>query len=900
VSFGLAVAAAGAGAWFAREAYSAAGDMSAAMNDTRYADARAAADGRALAANASFGMAATAVAVGAVLVWLGREQPAGHETQSAAGKRSEPGQQWPGPTPPAGFSGGAKGAEMRTSAWTRAALATALAGCIDIKADGPPPKTGAGVTVDADSRTIGLDPAKVPVLAQACADGQVLGRVAGEWKCVDREPGPKGDTGPGGASVAAEVLAEGDSHCPLGGAKFTADGVETFACNGVTGPRGETGPSGIEGPRGHTGPQGFPGESVVVTTLSPGDEHCPEGGAKFALGGVETYACSGAAGATGPQGSSGDTGAQGIQGIQGLTGTRGNTGPAGPQGPKGDTGAQGSAGESVTGQSVGPDPGHCAQGGVRLTIAGVDGWICNGAMGATGDVGPAGARGDTGPAGPQGDKGDTGPASMAGSFGGDVTGTQSATTVARLNGSPLGDLSSAAAGSVLAYTGSAWSPATAASLALGNLSGSGTAGKLAKFSDAGTVGDSVIRQSEGNVGINTTDPRGMLQIRPNGATILLSADFPTDAYQSYVRSRFGGNILLGNSSEANGSTVVGWANNNPSDHLTLRAVDVGADGVPGDGQFLADIRLGRDSGGLYEARGRISLLTGDNSAFESAENLKERMVVTSSGNVGIGKTNPLTTLNVAGDVWLSGGNRKLILGNGQGIADDGVGNLSLFALQSRAIHLFTGGPGGMTIAPDNGNVGIGTPNPSYPLTVQSDSGDMISWRTSTLQLGRLGYASDGYGGIWLMAQGQVAVAISGNGTAIKPGGGSWSGTSDERLKTNIRPLSGSLDRLLALRGVSFEWKEPEKQGNARGTQIGMVAQEVEKVFPEWVGDGPDGYKVVGFRGFEALAVESLRELRAQNERLEAANERLAAANRSLASRLEALERRAAGSGKPRR
>jgi len=72
------------------------------------------------------------------------------------------------------------------------------------------------------------------------------------------------------------------------------------------------------------------------------------------------------------------------------------------------------------------------------------------------------------------------------------------------------------------------------------------------------------------------------------------------------------------------------------------------------------------------------------------------------------------------------------------------------------------------------------------------------------------------------------------------------------------------------------------------------------VFPGRNAEGPDGQKVVGSRGFEALAVESLRELRAQNDRLEAANERIAAANRSLASRLEALERRAAGSGKPRR
>jgi hypothetical protein len=40
----------------------------------------------------------------------------------------------------------------------------------------------------------------------------------------------------------------------------------------------------------------------------------------------------------------------------------------------------------------------------------------------------------------------------------------------------------------------------------------------------------------------------------------------------------------------------------------------------------------------------------------------------------------------------------------------------------------------------------------------------------------------------------------------------------------------------------------------------MIAQEVEKVFPSWVDTGTDGYKRLTFRGFEAVAVEAVREL----------------------------------------
>jgi hypothetical protein len=113
-------------------------------------------------------------------------------------------------------------------------------------------------------------------------------------------------------------------------------------------------------------------------------------------------------------------------------------------------------------------------------------------------------------------------------------------------------------------------------------------------------------------------------------------------------------------------------------------------------------------------------------------------------------------------------------------------------------------------------------------------------------------------------------------------------TSDVRLKTNVAPLDGALARLLRLRGVTFDWKDPEAHGEReRGTQTGFLAQEVEAEFPEWVTDGKDGYKRLHIRGFEALAVEALRSidrhgraLAARVTALEEANARLAAEARA--------------------
>ena len=71
---------------------------------------------------------------------------------------------------------------------------------------------------------------------------------------------------------------------------------------------------------------------------------------------------------------------------------------------------------------------------------------------------------------------------------------------------------------------------------------------------------------------------------------------------------------------------------------------------------------------------------------------------------------------------------------------------------------------------------------------------------------------------------------------------------------------------MRLRGVTFEYKDPDSINELHGTRIGMLAQEVEEVFPDWVNEGGHGYKTLTFRGFEALTVEALRELRAEKDR----------------------------------
>ena len=96
--------------------------------------------------------------------------------------------------------------------------------------------------------------------------------------------------------------------------------------------------------------------------------------------------------------------------------------------------------------------------------------------------------------------------------------------------------------------------------------------------------------------------------------------------------------------------------------------------------------------------------------------------------------------------------------------------------------------------------------------------------------------------------------------------------SDERLKENIQPLTGALDTVKQLRGVTFDWKEGTKQRDFIGIKhdLGVIAQEVQQVVPTLVATDQDEEQTmtVRDRGLIALLIESVKELTAKVEKLE--------------------------------
>jgi hypothetical protein len=130
------------------------------------------------------------------------------------------------------------------------------------------------------------------------------------------------------------------------------------------------------------------------------------------------------------------------------------------------------------------------------------------------------------------------------------------------------------------------------------------------------------------------------------------------------------------------------------------------------------------------------------------------------------------------------------------------------------------------------------------------------------------FSIDRYNGAGLLHD----LSFAGNGdftiysaNAVKPTGTTWSNPSDGRLKRDVRALENTLDRVLQLRGVTFEYSNPDSYLHPAGRHTGFIAQEVQQVFPDWIGSTPDGYLTVGPNGFEAMTVEALRDLRTEKD-----------------------------------
>lgn len=234
---------------------------------------------------------------------------------------------------------------------------------------------------------------------------------------------------------------------------------------------------------------------------------------------------------------------------------------------------------------------------------------------------------------------------------------------------------------------------------------------------------------------------------------------------------------------------------------------------------------GRGTGGLY---------------FKTNQNW--RMMIGGNGNVGIGTLSPHALLQFGEDY----APRKIVLYelfNNEhqvtGFGNDLSHSLLYKISNASAHHIFYAGTSSTSSSElmritGSGNVGIGVPVPTQRLVV---SGNGVFTGTVTANCGVLS-------------------------------------CSDMRYKTNVMPLSNALQMVSSLNGMYYHWdqeKFPEKNFNDE-RQIGVAAQELEKVLPELVHTDSEGYKTVDYSRLTPVLIEAIKEQQSMIDSLKKENE----------------------------
>lgn len=312
----------------------------------------------------------------------------------------------------------------------------------------------------------------------------------------------------------------------------------------------------------------------------------------------------------------------------------------------------------------------------------------------------------------------------------------------------------------------------------------------------------------------------------------------------------------------------------------------GATGVNNNGYAFSGGDGDNDSGLFSSANGQLEFYT-DSS---------ERMRI-AGARVGIGTTEPQAQLHVLGAVGITppsfgngGSGSGVILAGGTGgsgrlIGAGGAGGSIVLAGGNGgpAAGTSPGGVGGdIVLRPGGRGSGIAATSAGKVLIEQPDAqlrlvDTTAGGRTYHIGInsanGSLNIAESGVADhITIAAGGTVGIATTVPIDRLHVNGNIRSSAnviaacgvltcSDERYKQNVKPIERALELVEKLQPVRFDWKHeqfPEQQFS-KARQLGLIAQEVQKIAPEVVQKGSDGYLAVDYARLTPLLIEAVKE-----------------------------------------
>jgi hypothetical protein len=211
--------------------------------------------------------------------------------------------------------------------------------------------------------------------------------------------------------------------------------------------------------------------------------------------------------------------------------------------------------------------------------------------------------------------------------------------------------------------------------------------------------------------------------------------------------------------------------------------------------------------------------------------------------------------------------------NPNGIITAQSTNMALIEIDSSndRLRVFTGGTGAGTLNfPTTGNTSYAWTLPLAEGTIALTSditGTNSGTNTGDQSRGSLSIDTDD--NVQFNALGIGTGASSTAGEIRAAGDITAYYSSDERLKENFAPLTGALDKVNAIGGYEFDWKDGiEDVVSKTGHDIGVKAQELQVQYPELVHERDNGYLAVDYIKLNAVLIEAVKELSAKVDKLE--------------------------------
>ena len=154
--------------------------------------------------------------------------------------------------------------------------------------------------------------------------------------------------------------------------------------------------------------------------------------------------------------------------------------------------------------------------------------------------------------------------------------------------------------------------------------------------------------------------------------------------------------------------------------------------------------------------------------------------------------------------------------------------------------------------------GGGSPFTLLKITGQADM--TVGYNTSFSAVRAENFYSYGGGTTYYLKLNSTTTSLNARGDVIA------FASSDIRMKEDIKPLDNPLEKLDKIKGVKFKWNDIHKDFKGK-KDIGVIAQDVEKVLPEIVTTRDTGYKAVDYQKLSVLLIESVKELKKEVEEL---------------------------------